>query len=74
MAGILDFLEDVGGNPTLSSEFVTLAAKPDVTQGELMAFFQAKNYGDVTDADVTKIMVHRNNIQADFNVPQNADY
>jgi hypothetical protein len=51
-----------------------LVAKPDVTQGELKAFFQANDYGEVTDDDVAKIMVHRNNIQADFNAPQNADY
>lgn len=74
MAGILKFLEDVGGKPNLSSAFVTLAAKPDVTQGELLNFFHTNNYGDVTAEDVTKIMVHRNNIQTDFNVPQNADY
>jgi hypothetical protein len=74
MAGILDFLKDVGENPTLSSEFVTLAAKPDVTQRELLAFFRTKNYGDVTDDDVNKIMVHRNNIETDFNVPPHQDY
>lgn len=74
MAGILDFLTDVGGNPTLSGAFVNLAAKPDCTQQDLLDFFSANNYGDVTADDVNKIMIHRNNIQRDFNVPQNADY
>ena len=74
MAGILKFLEDVGEKPNLSSAFVTLAAKPDVTQGELLNFFRTNNYGDVTEDDVNKIMIHRNNIQTDFNAPQDADY
>ncbi len=74
MRGIMEFLAEVGGNPALSSTFVSLVIKPDVDQDELLAFFRNNNYGDVTPDDVTKIMVQRNNIQAEFSVPPDADY
>lgn len=74
MAGILDFLTDVGGDRNLSGEFVSIAAKPDCTQQELLDFFNANNYRDVTAADVDKIMAERNNIKNDFNIPPNVDY
>ena len=74
MAGILDFLTDVGGDRDLSGEFVSIAASPDCTQQDLLDFFNAKNYSDVTAADVDKIMTERDNIKNDFNVPPNVDY
>ena len=74
MAGILDFLTDVGGDRNLSGEFVSIVASPDCTQQDLLDFFNANNYGGVTAADVDKILTQRDNIKNDFNVPQNVDY
>lgn len=74
MAGILDFLTDVGGNRNLSGEFVSIVSSPDCTQQDLLDFFNANNYGDVTAADVDKIMTQRENIKNEFDVPVNADY
>lgn len=74
MAGILDFLTDVGGDRQLSGEFVSIVASPDCTQRDLLDFFNAKNYADVTAADVDKILAERETIKNDFNVPQNVDY
>jgi hypothetical protein len=74
MPGIIDFLTDVGGDRDLSGQFVSLIASPDCTQQDLMDFFKANHYGDVTPADVGKIMTQRENIKTEFNVPQNVDY
>lgn len=74
MAGILDFLTDVGGDRNLSGEFMSIFASPDCTQQDLLNFFNANNYDGVTAADVDKIMTQRDNIQNEFNVPQNVDY
>jgi len=74
MAGILDFLTDVGGDRQLSGAFVSIAAKPDCTQQELLDFFDANNYRDVTAADVDKIMAERENIKNNFDVPPHVDY
>lgn len=74
MAGILDFLTDVGGDRDLSSEFVRIVTSPDCTQQDLADFFAARNYGDVTAADVDKILAQRETIKQDFNVPPNVDY
>ena len=57
MPGIIDFLTDVGGDRDLSGQFVSLIASPDCTQQDLMDFFKANHYGDVTPADVGKIML-----------------
>lgn len=74
MPGILDFLTDIGGDRNLSGEFVSIVSSPDCTQQDLRDFFAAKNYNEVTAADVEKIMVQRDNIKHDFNVPENVDY
>ena len=74
MAGILDFLADIGGDRDLSGEFVSVVSSPDCTQQDLLDFFAAKHYGDVTAADVDKIMTQRANIKQDFNMPENVDY
>lgn len=74
MPGIIDFLTDVGGDRNLSGEFVGLVARPDCTQQDLLDFFRANDYGDVTAADIDKIMTQRDNIKNDFNVPHNVDY
>ena len=74
MPGIIDFLTDVGGDRDLSGQFVSLIASPDCTQQDLLDFFRANQYDDVTSADVGKIMTQRENIKAEFNVPQNVDY
>lgn len=74
MAGILDFLTDVGGDRNLSGEFVSIVASPDCTQQDLLDFFNANNYNDVSAADVDKILAERENIKNDFNVPPNVDY
>lgn len=74
MAGILDFLTDVGGDRNLSAEFVSIVASPDCTQQDLLDFFNANNYNDVSAADVDKILAERENIKNDFNVPPNVDY
>ena len=74
MAGILDFLTDVGGDRDLSATFMGIVASPDCTQQDLMEFFAANHYDGVTAADVDKLMAQRNNIKRDFNVPENVDY
>jgi len=74
MAGILDFLSDIGGDRNLSGEFVSIVSRPDCTRQDLLDFFGAKNYSDVTAADVDKIMTQRENIKQDFNMPENVDY
>ena len=74
MPGILDFLTDVGGDRNLSAGFIGIVASPDCTKQDLLDFFAANNYADVTAADVDKIMTQRNNIQRDFKVPENVDY
>ena len=74
MAGILDFLTDVGGDRNLSASFMGIVASPDCTQQDLMDFFAANNYDGVTAADVDKLMAQRDNIKRDFNVPENVDY
>ena len=74
MAGILDFLSDIGGDRNLSGEFVSIVSSPDCTQQDLLDFFNGNNYADVTAADVDKIMTQRENIKNDFEVPPNADY
>ena len=74
MAGILDFLTDVGGNPELAGKFMGIIASPDCTQQELMDFFKENHYADVSDADVGKVMEQREKIQSDFNMPGNVDY
>jgi hypothetical protein len=42
MAGILDFLTDVGGDRDLSGEFVSIAASPDCTQQDLLDFLMRR--------------------------------
>ena len=74
MAGILDFLANVGGDRNLSASFVGIVASPDCTQQDLVDFFAANNYDGVTAADVDKILAQRDNIKRDFNVPENVDY
>lgn len=74
MAGILDFLTDVGGDRNLSGAFVSVVASPDCTRQDLLEFFNANDYSGVTSADVDKILAQRENIKRDFNVPQNVDY
>jgi len=74
MAGILDFLTDVGGDRNLSATFVGIVASPDCTQQDLTDFFAENHYDGVTAADVGKIMAQRDTIKRDFNVPENVDY
>lgn len=74
MAGIIDFFTDMGGNPGLSGEFVGIIAKPDCTQQDLLDFFNAKGYQEVTPADVGKLFDHRNKIRDDFEIPVRSDY
>ena len=74
MAGILDFLTDVGGDRELSGAFVSVVASPDCTRQDLLDFFSAKNYADVTKSDADKILAERDNIRNNFNVPPNVDY
>jgi hypothetical protein len=74
MAGILDFLTDVGGDRDLSAAFVGIVASPDCTRQDLVDFFASNNYDGVTAADVDKIIAQRDTIKRDFNVPENVDY
>ncbi|MDJ0811370.1 MAG: hypothetical protein QNJ48_07015 [Desulfobacterales bacterium] len=74
MAGILDFLTDVGGDRQLSGEFMSIVASPDCTQQDLLSFFSANNYADVTAADVDKLLNQRENLKNEFSVPGNVDY
>lgn len=74
MPGMIDFLTDVGGDRSLSGEFVSIISSPDCTQQDLLDFFSAKNYNGVTAADVDKLMTQRDNIKNDFEVPPNVDY
>ena len=74
MAGIIDFFTDMGGKPGLSGEFIGIIAKPDCTQQDLLDFFDAKGYQEVTPADAGKLFDHRNKIRADFEIPVRSDY
>ena len=74
MPGILDFLTDVGGDRNLGGAFVGVVASPDCTRQELLDFFHANNYPDVTAADVDKLFTQRERIKQAFDVPQNVDY
>jgi hypothetical protein len=74
MAGILDFLTDIGGDRDLSGGFVSIVSRPDCTQQDLLDFFAAHDYSDVTPADVAKIMTQRQKIKEDFSMPEGADY
>ncbi|MDJ0876329.1 MAG: hypothetical protein QNJ02_13750 [Desulfobacterales bacterium] len=74
MPGILDFLTDVGGDRQLAGEFTSIVASPDCTQQDLLSFFSANNYADVTAADVDKLLSQRENLKNEFSVPGNVDY
>jgi hypothetical protein len=74
MAGILDFLTNVGGNQDLAAKFMKIIASPDCTRQDLQDFFGENNYADVSDADIGKLMDQREKIQRDFNMPGNVDY
>ena len=74
MAGILDFLTDVGGNRDLASQFMSVVAGPDCTRQDLLDFFAANSYADVSAADVEKVMAQREQIMNDFSMPENVDY
>ncbi|CAB1059251.1 hypothetical protein D1BOALGB6SA_4009 [Olavius sp. associated proteobacterium Delta 1] len=74
MAGIIDFFTDMGGDPVLAGEFITTIAEPDCTQQELLDFFDAKGYQDVTQADVGKLFDNRKKLKDDFEIPVRADY
>ena len=74
MPGILDFLTDVGGDRELACEFTTIVASPDCTQQDLLRFFSANNYADVTAAEVDKLLNQRENLKNEFSVPGNVDY
>ena len=74
MAGILDFLADVGGDRELASQFMYVVAGPDCTRQDLLDFFAANSYADVSDTDVDKLMAQREKIMNDFSMPGNVDY
>ena len=74
MPGILDFLTDVGGDRALSGEFVAKIANPSCTRDDLLAFFQANNYPDVTAADVDKLLAQKANLKQEFDMPEGVDY
>ncbi len=74
MPGILDFLTDVGADSELAGEFVGVISNPGCTQQDLLNFFQAKQYGDVTAADAEKLLTQRDSFKNDFQVPPNVDY
>ncbi len=74
MAGILDFLTDVGGDRELAGAFMGIMASPDCTQKDLLDFFNANRYADVSSADVDKLLEQREQIKKNFNVPGNVDY
>lgn len=74
MAGILDFLSDVGGDRNLGGAFVGVVASPDCTRQDLLDFFHTNNYADVTAADVDKLLAQRDHVKQAFDVPQNVDY
>jgi hypothetical protein len=74
MAGILDFLTDVGGNRDLAGKFMGVVASPDCTRQDLLDFFAENSYADVSPADVGKLMAQREKIKGDFSLPGNVDY
>ena len=74
MAGIIDFLTDLGGDRNLSGDFIEKITRPDVTQQELKDFFTANDYSDVTDEDVDKLLNHRNRIKEDYGIAPHVDY
>ena len=74
MAGIIDFMTDLGGDRNLSGEFVEKITRPDITRQELQAFFTANDYSDVTDEDIDKLLNHRNRIKEDFGIASHVDY
>lgn len=74
MAGIIDFMTDLGGDRDLSADFVQKITRPDITQQELKAFFTANDYEDVTDDDIDKLLDHRNRIKEDYGIAPHGDY
>ena len=74
MAGIIEFMTDLGGDRNLSADFVEKITKPDITQQQLKAFFTANDYEDITDDDIDKLLDHRNRIKEDYNIPPHGDY
>ena len=74
MAGIIDFFTDMGGDAALAGEFITTIAQPDCTQQDLLDFFNAKGYQDVTAEDVGKLFANRKNLKDEFEIPVRADY
>jgi len=73
MVGIIDFITDLSGDRDLGGEFVEIISQPDCTQEELVDFFNRKNYPDVTQNDVEKLMRHRNHIAEDYGL-DHTDY
>jgi hypothetical protein len=73
MAGIIDFITDMGGDRDLGGEFVEIISQPDCTKQDLASFFTRRQYTDVTQADVDKLFSHRNNIAQDYGLVQ-TDY
>lgn len=74
MAGILDFLTNVGSDKDLAGKFMGIIASPDCTRQDLMDFFAENNYAGVSEADIGKLMEQRETIQRDFSMPGNVDY
>jgi hypothetical protein len=74
MAGIIDFMTDLGGDRNLSADFIEKITKPDITHQKLKDFFTANDYDEVTDEDVDKLLHHRNRIKEDYGIAPHIDY
>ena len=74
MAGIIDFITEIGGKPALAGEFITLISDAACTEQDLLDFFSRNEYSDVVQDDVKKLLDHRKNFKEDFGIPPQADY
>ena len=74
MAGIIDFITDIGGNRELAGDFIGIIAKPDCTHNDLVNFLRTRGYEEVVQGDVAKLLRHRNKIKEDYGIPSHVDY
>jgi len=74
MAGIIDFITDIGGDRELAGEFIEIISKPDCTHQDLVDFLRRKDYEEVVQGDVAKLMKHRNKIKDEYGIPSHVDY
>ena len=74
MAGIIDFITDIGGKPKLAGKFIKLISDAACTHQDIVDFLSDNGYKEVVQGDAAKLLRHRNKIKEDYGIPQQADY